>query len=290
MRRRDPLDNPIVVLDRSIAITEAMALNQADRDWLELKIKDSIAQHSKRKVEQFKSWSPLGVAVAIGIFFVTHLMNYTEFRVRTDERLGRIEKDVQKLSLQSKLENLSESPISEFRKQLSSVSELLAVAKKQQVGAGGVEGIRRKILESGHDAPDYWQAAAALVNYRSPADNQVFPQCLFDGNTIEIRPDHIATLENCQLQLDSEVAIMIYVFKGRYGWTLQLKNCLIVYKGGVLTPAAQRTIKDFIFVNCKFVVDVPPDSNEIPPAGKALVDSLLAAQDPTNMQINFPQG
>jgi len=69
-----------------------MALNDNDRDWIRLTIGAALKEHSKGKLNQFKSWSPLGGVVAIVLFVLLQWNTYTIFRTHTDDRLINIEK------------------------------------------------------------------------------------------------------------------------------------------------------------------------------------------------------
>jgi hypothetical protein len=139
---------------------DEMALNQNDRDWIRLTIGESLTQHSRRKLERLKSWSPLGAAVAIGIFILIQWNGYTIFRVQTEVRLDTLE-------LSSRALRSAQEPAKE--KNQIAAKAVIAEAKKKSIRLPGtvVEDAGESFIEASKTEPKAWGVALDFIAYRS---------------------------------------------------------------------------------------------------------------------------
>ena len=206
---------------------------------------------------------------------------------RMDGRLSGLS-DLLSIVVQNESKRTAALPLNEFQKDLSAVSGLLTVAKNETrlaIGAPDTDAIRRKILEANHDAPDYWKAATAMVNYRSPvSDDSALPPCT--NHPMDVNPaGGTAVVEKCQMQLDGPMAPLIYAMLMRYGLNLYFKNCLITYRGG---PIALPAIQRLIFLDCRFDFSVQGNP-EPPPAAKLVLKALLSATDLKRVEVPVSQ-
>jgi hypothetical protein len=189
-----------------------------------------------------------------------------------------------KIVIQNETKNTSTLPLNEFQKHLSAISTILTAAKSEKgsaiIGASEADTIRQKLIDSNQGAPEYWKAVAAMINYRSPASNWSLPRCA-EQFAHALPTLQMAAAENCQIQLDSSDAALFYAIMHRYSWSFMFQNCLISYKGG---PIPTDLIKKVLFVNCRFDIDVPSNS-EPTRFGKTVLSALLSANDVNHVEV-----
>lgn len=148
-----------------------MALNDHDRNWIRLTIGEALRAHSGTFLTRFKSWSPLGAVVALGIFILVQWNSYTVFRTHTEDHLT--DNDKQLIDLTLKLS--AKSPIN--FKVIPKVSD--------QAKAAGITPSIGAIQEAGQDlikateetnnAAEAWKDAILLVDYRTTVNRTLAP-------------------------------------------------------------------------------------------------------------------
>ena len=157
---------------------QEMAINKTEWDQIKILMRDALTEHSKGKVQQFKSWSPLGAMIAIGVFALLQWNGYTIFRTHTEDRLGTIEASILASRAERKPELLNEilakqvKSASEAQSKLATASSVLAYAQQANVKAKDEElkGVGEKILTIKSEYPTLpvaWRATSDLINYRS---------------------------------------------------------------------------------------------------------------------------
>jgi hypothetical protein len=184
-----------------------------------------------------------------------------------------------------------------FGRALPQVADALSDAVKLgiQTPQEVVDSLQRNLLSTPQDRPDYWNAAAALITYRSGARSEILPRCLDKKpviklaepmdekqTTMKITP---AIYENCEIQLDDPKANLVYLETLQIA-NLELRHCKVSYGGGALFFPAHtigggppRTI---VFVECTFEMLVPSPP---PESGRRLIAGLLAAENPKNASV-----
>jgi hypothetical protein len=218
-----------------------MALNETDKAWVRLEIQAAMKRRGWGKLTGFiKDWSGAGAAAGILILVFTQWTGYTEFRVRTGDRLDSIER---------KLDGLRD----ELTKQSLADQAILFGAKQQENTRAPYKlasTLATKLVQSDKSTPDYWPTAAEFISYRSQIvspDEEVLlnshlPNCV-DSDPFPIRVAEVdsrgairrlenAHYDNCRFTLDSmEDDGRIMDFVSKFG-TIEFRHCLIVYKGG----------------------------------------------------------
>jgi hypothetical protein len=250
------------------------------------------------------------VAIFVGMFAITCTAVYqivsrtkeeTAFRGNTDSRLRAIEDKLgipHPPPLQSAIHPSSSVPIPDqetsalrvfaemdqgkFSKSLAKVSDAVATAQKRGPTAdlSTVDAIRQKLLKTDHGAPSYWNAVAAVVNYRSPADAwESLPLCM-EGRATLAPAIGAAVIENCKIQLDGEDAPLVYTMMMRYGLVVFFRHCLVAYRGGHIPLEAAKKL---IFVDCRFDVDV--HGKEPPLFAKDVMKAIIAMSNPNHVEV-----
>jgi hypothetical protein len=145
--------------------------------------------------------------------------------------------------------------------------------------SGTLTDYKNVVLEMPNTAYEYWATVAAIVNYQSkmnqmsgvapdparvsrPCDGFTRdlqnPTTFSEGNTVDN-----SQVKNCVVDLDTQTYTHV-VFV----------NSVIRYRGG------RTTLVDVRFVNCRFVLDLPPQAT---PASPALLLALLESPDQRNV-------
>jgi hypothetical protein len=151
---------------------EEMAINKAEWEQIHTTIRDALAQHARGKLAQFKSWSPLGAMVAIGIFALVQWNAYTVFKTHTEDRLLDI--DASLLVLRARA--IAYGPVDSQSQ--SEARSILSAARKESiplplpvVEQGGL-----KFVEASRHDSTAWRTALDFVAYRSTLNASSIPE------------------------------------------------------------------------------------------------------------------
>jgi hypothetical protein len=175
-----------------IETEEDMALNPNDRDWISKAIKDALEEAKPSGWKNFLYWTQkwgitgtvATVILGLVVFSGTMLFNATNhasaqaiFETKTDGRLTALETSIGNLSRQlagMQLSDLAAAPIT--TQTVKKAVELVAKAEetKQDLDPATVSSAGQKFAEVSLSQPEAWQAATALLNYRSSL-NPGFP-------------------------------------------------------------------------------------------------------------------
>jgi len=197
------------------------------------------------------------------------------------------------------LEQAAQLTKQDFSKKLPEVGAALSLAKTARFipPPETVTAINSKLLATDNKGPEFWGAAAAMINFRSSSGPNGLPNCLdkdpeirlaepMDAKqtTMKVTP---AIYRDCQIELDAPRANAIYVQLLRID-DLELRHCRVIYRGGPLIFPTQslgggppRVIR---FVGCVFefyIKAVPPGP------GKTLVSDLLSTSDVGQVNVKF---
>ncbi len=274
---------------------DIMPLNEMDRAWVRQEIQATPKRHGLEKLTGFiKDWGGLGGAVAILVFAATQWNSYIEFRAATNQRLGSIEKSLDKLNgTLSSLQLTTHSSLTTgaFQSTLPELKSALVTAKKEKapVAPKVINELQQKLLQSDPKAPDFWPAVGAFISYRSvlthedianlqksmpictdhAPQNATLAQDVSPGTqTVKINP---ALYENCQLQLDSpEQNAKISYFAQTFP-ALTFRHCLVNYNGGLVQ--LRLGMWPLTFENCLWNISLP---GLPPPNGQKVTETLLA--------------
>jgi hypothetical protein len=183
-------------------------------------------------------------------------------------------------------------PQKEFDDSLAEVKTTLAVAKSESISVPVPE-VQKKLKSSDRDKPEFWQASASLINYRSmqpPTAN--LPDCLDDLNprgsmylahgSKEVKDLKLPTYSNCKIALDDPRAREVFDREMRT-LGLVMNKCLVLWHGGpIVLPANAPASLRFVDCYFEFTPGVPPDK-----PGKTLLASVMRSPDPSSMTVNF---
>jgi hypothetical protein len=154
-----------------------------------------------------------------------------------------------------------------------------------------------QVIRTNPRVPEAWQAAAALISYSALGvvpSNVSEPCGMGKSVTMISTPDSRGRINyglhflNCTVVLDdaSDITdsggfkhLQTLNTPHQGDFILKFENAHVVYRGGMILPVDKA-----IFVNCTFefqMYALPP------PRGRALTGLLLAAQDPTNITVDF---
>jgi hypothetical protein len=187
----------------------------------------------------------------------------------------------------------------EFQKNLPAVRAALDVAQKTpiEIPAETVAEIKTKLNKTPPSAPEFWQTAAAVINYHVGESTPSFPRCRMDQAPAELAESINATqttiklkaipFENCEVVLDSpEVQSRFLNVLGTID--IEFRHCRVVYRGGPIFFPAQvvpgRKTVSVIFTNCVFdlsTLGVPPRD------AQQMLSGLLASQDPKSVKLTI---
>jgi len=182
---------------RYIAFADDMPLTQAEKKWLAEEIREAvrkgITEHVgishktspsalRRLVAWAKEWGVLGAAatfimgivgasIVVLLFALTEWNRVTEFRIRTEDKLGNIGTKLQKLetdlvSLRAFI-SASQPGIAQNQK---AAKELLAQAKQKlipPIPESAVEQAGKNFIEASKSEPKAWGIALEFLSYRS---------------------------------------------------------------------------------------------------------------------------
>jgi hypothetical protein len=191
----------------------------------------------------------------------------------------------------------------QFEQTLPDVQKALLLAKRRHISVPPdiLSAVTSRLLETNRGDPNFWPAAAMVINYRSPSFRDL-PDCLDafpegvqkgpgpDQETITATP----TYTNCRIDLTDPRSIGLYGFATK-ATDLVFNHCLIHYDGKpIFVLGSSRDIKGaLVFNDCAFDISITsePLNRHFPPPvsadGKGLIDVLLAAQGSRHFQIKF---
>jgi hypothetical protein len=207
-----------------------------------------------------------------------------------------------KIIAQNQMKRTAALSSHEFESALAETRAALSVAKKQNVALSSniTEAIQQRLERADHSQPDFWPAAAALINYRSVEPDGSQPNCTdthmkttlaksmssTDTNVTLSRP---FGYENCRIVLDDPKSQAVYMMQLAQVVTLEFRNATIIYHGGPLVfPAfGNGPVLRLLFQNCRFVIspDGPPPQN-----GKTLIEALLQSKDLDKVTVSLLRG
>ncbi len=183
-----------------------------------------------------------------------------------------------------------------FEKNLDAVAAQLTLARNRDVKIDekDQDQFRENFVSANPASPGYWAAAAAYINYRSPALPAGMPNCLESEPIAKIEravvKDNVVTFthgplvwKDCRIELDSP-ALQGANAKRLSLADLELRHCWIVYRGGPFVAAVVPG-GHLRFIECLFqmILSGPPAEG-----GKTLLDGLLAARDISDVGVRIP--
>jgi len=206
------------------------------------------------------------LGLALGTGFPMRFFNLTvgeQIDLKLAQPIGDIHKlqiDVGKVSAKldtfielerDRLNKLSALKPKQLSEQLPEVADALTTARALGIKASASEenSLRENFLSVGEHSPDFWPAAAALINYRSREPNKELPDCLDQP----LRMDQIGRMENgifthgpikfsdCRIELDSPKAAHKLGLGLRFA-NLELIRCFVVYHGGAILLLPQDAV------------------------------------------------
>jgi hypothetical protein len=278
---------------------QEMALNENDRDWIRLTIGEALRQKSKGLLAQFKSWSPLGAGVAVGLFVLLQWNGYTIFRVHTEDQLKAIEGNL------GVLRTLVSSSQPTKKQNQDAAKDILAKARQKTIPSipeSVVGQAGESFIEASQSDASAWPVALDFVSYRSSLNGSAKPSELqpselqpklvarqksdFDFHPFADKPKPKLAASNLSLPIEQAArldSINVDQNKGHtYGPAFLLaiggamtldrmhfrnvvvENVEVHYSGQPLI------LEDVIFINCAFVFD-----NNDP--GRKLGEAVLAS-------------
>ncbi|MGF7179667.1 hypothetical protein [Tunturiibacter psychrotolerans] len=304
-----------------------MKLRKEDQEWLAaeicrvVKFENATLVQSlnprggRRVIRWLKEWGAISalwavplalfaMVITLGIFAANGISKNAAFQSATETRLSAIEKTLEGINhkqIAQDLTNHAVLPLDQFGQSLSSLSSSIATAREQKVlvSQSVIGDIKTKLIATNHSSPDYWPAAAQVVNYRSQSevgwDRINLPACsekdlkftvtgdrpMPDSDNLREFTHGPITLHNCALILDSPEAQSL-ISRGLSIADVNFDNCVILYNGGPITfkPIAYSstipplTTAKLNFMRCVFILKL----NSSPPAPvQRLTTELLAA-------------
>ena len=201
----------------------------------------------------------------------------------------------------AQIRTMAELPPQDFQKNLPKLEiTLTAAANSSRVRDPAIsDKLQDKFSKSNEDAPGFWPAAAAMINYRSVRAGGDLSDCLakpsphevtfHDGlgpitvkngqATFTVGPD---VYENCRIELDSLSA------QARYSEQLPIRSivfrhCLVIYHGGIIM-FPPSSVGSLVFTECTFAIETPPQP---PQSGKTLLSSLLSAPNMSDVTVKL---
>jgi hypothetical protein len=149
---------------------EEMSINKTEWDQIRILMRDALVEHSRTKLNQLKSWSPLGVAVAIALFAITQWNTETIFRTHTGDRLDKIEGDL--ISMRA----LVAASQPERSQNQNAAKELIAQARAKvipPIALSAVAEAGESFIEAAGTNAHAWSVAVVFVQYRSILNESV---------------------------------------------------------------------------------------------------------------------
>jgi hypothetical protein len=147
-----------------------MAINKTEWDQIRTIIRDALNEHEKGKLQRFKSWSPLGALVAIGLFVFLQWNAYTVFRTRTEDKLVEIEARLLKNEAAraplAALNEIGKLPPKEFRAALPAL-RTVSERPAQEVKPDGTVllAVSSRLSKTPETAPDYWATTLQFIQF-----------------------------------------------------------------------------------------------------------------------------
>jgi hypothetical protein len=291
-----------------------MKLREDDKQFLIGEIKIAVRQAVAEEIDKFnphgisrvgkwlRDWglaaaaiatplTLLGMLIAVSIFAANGISKNVAFQVTTESRLKNIEEQLKifnsNLTKQS-LINHAALPLQDFKTALPELATSIANAKNENISVppNTMDALASKLAATAtsDSTPTFWQAAGAVITYRSTLLNgnlmQIsvgFPPC--QGTVDMLGADKHATwqavdpkthkprgkrnpilrmgVQDCYIQLDGHVA-------SKWDCT----RCVIKYSGGALS------LTDVKFTDCIFIFDL---HSQPPKPGESLVHAVLAS-------------
>jgi hypothetical protein len=224
---------------------------------------------------------------------------------RIDTRLNDIS-ELLKIVVQNEMKRVAALAQEDFNKNLGTVKTVLSIAKTEQINSptDTVADIKEKLQKANEKSPEFWNAAAALVNYASTKPVTPLKDCVTEppaGRVTGLKPDPnnpnqtivsytTLTYSDCKIELDDPRAIKRYQ-EALPSFSLVLRHCVIVYRGRPivvpLPPGVTKMVGKILFEDCIF--DIVPTA-DLPEIGKTLVEALLNAADLKHAVFTFSNG
>lgn len=156
-----------------------MAINKAEWENIRTVVRDALSEHEKGRLQRLKSWSPLSVVVALGIFWLTQWSAYTEFRVHTQDRLtategrlGIIEGQLRAIraaqgdkAVLKELAGLDPKTLAQNLPALRAISQQPPIQFSNDLSS--VHEVAHKLGSVSESTSDYWPTAADFLNFAS---------------------------------------------------------------------------------------------------------------------------
>jgi hypothetical protein len=258
------------------------------RDTLEIvTAKPTVAVLSERLDTAIKLGAgAVVVAACVAGFFFQKITDHGE---KLSHMQGTLEQIVaeQKKAVPNTVGELLKQPTPG---KLDAVTTILEDAKKvnRQSDSKSLEQLSRKLAAAKDlsGSPEYWQAASALISYRSATEQSTSTEklssCFDQKPEITLAKDidekqteiqvNAPVYKSCEIELDSPRAEAIFA-KFLSLIYIQFENCHIVYNGGLIRfpPNARGNLR---FINCTFDISTPATPFGV---GRILVSDLLSA-------------
>lgn len=177
-----------------------------------------------------------------------------------------------------------------FELVLPQLAATTKVAKQEKIAIPShtVAILQQKLLQTNENAPDYWAAASALINYHSSTVVGIFGDLTSLPACTGIYAQQIPATPGRNPKRDGGIVSesMWFVQKDCY-WVLDENtpisnmlfiHCLIIYEGGPLS------LRDVVFQDCLFDLRV----QETPSPGGQRFGRKLLASNLRKVQINSP--
>lgn len=239
----------------------------------------------------------VAATITCASFFLSKLMDHGEKLAQVQGTLNQISIE-QKKAVPSVVGELLQKPTPA---KLAAAAAVLESAKKHArlsdsnlLASIGSQLKKDADLEN---TPEYWNAASALISYRSfqvvertlpiqveqmgPCKAQHPSSTLGEAvqpgtRTVKVNPQEYV---GCELQLDSPAAAEIVA--RTVVPSVKFKNCNIIYRGGPVPVRAEGPFT-YVFTDCAFDVsspDVPPSS------GRVILADLLSNPNLANVSV-----
>jgi hypothetical protein len=251
------------VLEFDFAPSVEMAPNANDGDWIRSAIQESIEQHYKGKMARFCDWFPTGALVAVALFLLIQWNAYTEFRVRTEDRLANIEGRV----LKSEASHSPRAVLSEIGKMrpkefVGALPALRVVAEQPlsevKPSSTMVRDVSTRLLEAPESSPEYWPTVLQFIRFASSGQASSVPL----GGSVLV--SHNGTLTGAGSLESGTVKLDGASVRG-----ITFKNCRIIF------TTDPTVLENVTFINYMF--EMPIVDNPIPYIRRA--SELLLASD-----------
>jgi hypothetical protein len=280
-----------------------LAIRKEDWAAINKAIEDAVASVRpsgwKKALHLLREWSVLGVVATIIIALIglaasqfyqaiARVEKETKFETQTESALIDLRKDIAELKAQLTNQSLAThaaSSLNVFKSTLPQLRSSVVLAQEQKLRppVQVIDDLASKLAATDPGSPDYWPAAAAVINFRSSllvggsqdwsvtfppckgvADLDASPNATVqtfnkDGTAGPKVPIERLGVQDCHIQLDGKKASR---------W--DCKRCLVRYSGGPLS------LRDVRFEDCLFIFDFRsmPASHD----GARLSEELLVSK------------